>query len=473
VKATASLPFALLLVAACSSGSSPAGSPAPDAGAPDALVEAEVPEGGGRDAGPRDAGSDSLADAIADAPWDGPTPYEQSVLAARWQVLSAAPTVGGGAKQDDVFFLDASHGWLASGPNFALYQTTDGGMSWKPSVKMSGTYFRTVLFTDAMHGFAGNIGAGLSASITDANVLYATADGGGTWKPLTSAITGPAPSGLCNLTAVDSMHLIGVGRANGPSNLIASGDGGKTWASVDLSSSFSMVIDARFTTPTDGLIVGMDNNGFANVVHTPDGGKTLKTVFTSKTASSLSWKISFPSDLVGYVAVQDAAAGPPTIAKTIDGGTTWDELPLPVMTGANSAYPAIGVGFITEHVGWVSPEDPTLPTYVTADGGKTWKVDPALMCSRRCTSRAWTSGASACRFARSRRRSRPGCSSCACREAPGAGRVSGTLRTPPSCSRVGATGSARSIWCSAGPTQSRRRWQTRRPSAPGSMTLAG
>jgi photosystem II stability/assembly factor-like uncharacterized protein len=379
VKAAACLPFALLLLAACSSGSSSAGSPAPDSGGGDVAVDSEVPEAGGHDAlAAHDAGSDA-ADAVADAPWDGPTPYEQSVLAARWQVLSGAPTVGGGAKQDDLFFLDAKTGWLASGPNFSLYSTIDGGMTWKPSVKMSGTYFRTVLFTDAMHGFAGNIGAGLSSGITDANALYGTSDGGGSWKPLTSAITGPAPQGLCNLTAVDSMHLVGVGRANGPSNLIASGDGGKSWASVDLSSAFAMVIDARFTTPTDGLIVGMDPNGFANVVHTPDGGKTLKTVFTSKTANSLSWKISFPSDMVGYVAIQDTTAGPPTIAKTIDGGTTWDELPLPVMTSANKVYPAIGVGFITEHVGWISPEDPTLPTYVTADGGKTWKVDPALM----------------------------------------------------------------------------------------------
>jgi hypothetical protein len=36
------------------------------------------------------------------------------------------------------------------------------------------------------------------------------------------------------------------------------------------------------------------------------------------------------------------------------------------------------VGFITDNVGWVSPEDASLPTYVTADGGQSWKVDPAL-----------------------------------------------------------------------------------------------
>jgi photosystem II stability/assembly factor-like uncharacterized protein len=139
-----------------------------------------------------------------------------------------------------------------------------------------------------------------------------------------------------------------------------------------------MIIDARFTTPTDGIVAGMDTNGYANVAHTSDGGQTFTTVFTSKTANSLVWKISFPSSTVGYIAIQDATQGPPTFGKTMDGGMTWVELPLPVKTGTNGAYPAIGVGFITENVGWMSPDDPTLPTYVTSDGGNTWSIDPTL-----------------------------------------------------------------------------------------------
>lgn len=326
---------------------------------------------------PDDGGTDASADVAVDT-FDPNTPYEHAVLASQWQRLSAGPTVGGGAKQDDVFFLDAMTGWLASGPNAAIYKTTDGGATWNKVFTHAGTYFRAVLFLDANHGFAGNIGAGLSSQITDATLLYETKDGGTSWNPVTN-ITGPAAQGVCNLTAIDATHLFAVGRANGPANLLTSTDAGASWTSLDISSAFSMVIDARFISATEGYIAGMDNNGFANVGHTADGGKTFDTVFTSKTPNSLVWKISFPSDQVGYVAVQDATQGPPTFAKTIDGGKTWTEMPLPQQgTSSKNPYPAIGVGFITENVGWMSPEDGTMPTYVTTDGGNTWTPDPAL-----------------------------------------------------------------------------------------------
>ena len=348
MKRLAALPFALLI--ACSS------TPATDDGGADAAVN--------------DVAVDTFVDPLS--------PYEHAVLAAQWTKLGTGPSVSGGAKQDDVFFIDTMTGWVANGPTSSIYKTTDGGATWTKLFTKTGTYFRAVLFLDAMHGFAGNLGAGLAAQITDTNVLYETKDGGTTWNPVT-AITGPAAAGICNLTATDATHLFAVGRANGPSNLLVSSDAGATWTSTDLSATFSMVVDARFVSATEGWLGGMDLSGHANVVHTADGGKTFDTVFTSKTPESLIWKMSFPSDQVGYVAVQDATQGPPTFAKTTDGGKTWNELPLPQQgTSSKTAYPAIGVGFVTENVGWMSPEDPTLPTYVTTDGGQTWTVDPAL-----------------------------------------------------------------------------------------------
>jgi photosystem II stability/assembly factor-like uncharacterized protein len=319
-----------------------------------------------------DAGDEPTVDAL-----DPNTPYEHAVMDAQWQKLATGPSVSGGQKQDDVFFVDPMLGFVASGPTWSIWKTTDGGGSWTKVFTQQGTYFRAVLFLDAMHGFAGNIGAGLSSQITDTNVLYETLDGGNTWNPVTN-ITGPTPSGVCNLTAVDATHLFAVGRANGPSNVLVSSDAGASWTSIDVSSKFAMLVDAHFTSPTDGVLVGMNQNAVCSIMVTHDGAQTLTPVFASKVPNSLCWKVSFPSDQVGYVAIQDATVGPPTFAKTIDGGNTWTEMPLPTQATKTSPYPAIGIGFITDNVGWVSPEDASMPTYRTTDGGNTWTVDATL-----------------------------------------------------------------------------------------------
>jgi photosystem II stability/assembly factor-like uncharacterized protein len=356
--------FSLVLLA-CSStvSSSSSGDGGPNLG-----------DGGeGADAGA--AGDDA---STGDSNTDASPSYEQSVLASSWVKLASAPSAPAGAKQDDIFFVNPSLGFLASGPTESIWKTTDGGATWAKAFTHKGTYFRAVLFVDDNHGFAGNLGTGLDPSISDATLLYETKDGGGTWSPVTS-IAGPAASGVCNLTAIDAQHLVAAGRANGPANMLVSSDGGASWTSLDLSSEFSMVIDARFVSPTDGILVGMSTAaGVCSVQHTSDGGKTFQEVFASKTPNSLCWKVSFPSTDVGYVAIQDTTGGPGSFAKTTDGGKTWTELPLPKQSSATAPYPAIGIGFITDNVGWVSPEDSALPTYRTADGGKTWTVDPAL-----------------------------------------------------------------------------------------------
>lgn len=323
--------------------------------------------------GPAAATPDSGADvSVADTGSDAGLSLADRVRAARWTRVEGAPTVARG-KQDDIFWLSPDHAFLASGPLGAVYETTDGGGAWTPVFNSSTALFRSVLFLDEMRGFVGNIGPGLSPSISDPNVLYRTVDGGDTWTAVTE-ITGDPPGGLCNFTAASATDLYAVGRANGPSHLLRSTDAGATWTSIDLSAQLLMAIDAHFVSPTEGVVAGMGPTNRCTLLRTTDAGANWASVFESGTAGTLCWKLDFPSTSVGYAAVQGTTVGPGTVARTRDGGATWEELPL-----TPSFYPAIGIGFLTEEIGWVVSDDAALPAYRTFDGGETWEVEPDLV----------------------------------------------------------------------------------------------
>ncbi len=119
----------------------------------------------------------------------------------------------------------------------------------------------------------------------------------------------------------------------------------------------------------------MSADGHCTIVRTTDGGESFEPVFVSTTPGSLCWKLDFPSTQVGYLAIEDTTSGPGTFAKTTDGGATWTELPLPF----DQLYSAIGVGFLTEDIGWMISENPDLPAFRTFDGGTTWEEEPTLV----------------------------------------------------------------------------------------------
>jgi photosystem II stability/assembly factor-like uncharacterized protein len=297
----------------------------------------------------------------------------------KWQKLE---TVAYRGKQDDIFFLTADLGWYVNGGG-KIYKTPDGGKTWIEKLSQPGTFFRTVGFVNEKIGFAGNIGTDYFPGVTDTTPLYMTDDGGDTWRAV-SSIDGPTVKGLCaidvlhtkfiNSGVLDSRTVIHAGgRVGGPAFLLRSMDGGKTWKSQDVSAHTKMILDVKFFDENRGFIMGASDTDTeksnALIIATQDGGATWKKVYQSNRPFEITWKASFPTRDTGYVTIQnynpDKTISQRYVAKTIDGGATWNEIPLV----NDHAVRQFGVGFADEKIGWVGT---TTGGYQTVDGGATW-----------------------------------------------------------------------------------------------------
>jgi photosystem II stability/assembly factor-like uncharacterized protein len=298
---------------------------------------------------------------------------------AKWQKLE---TVAYRGKQDDIFFLTADLGWYVNGGG-KIYKTPDGGKTWIEKLSQPGTFVRTVGFVNEKIGFAGNIGTDYFPGVTDTTPLYMTDDGGDTWRAV-SSIEGPTVKGLCaidvlhtkfiNSGVLDSRTVIHAGgRVGGPAFLLRSMDGGKTWKSQDVSAHTKMILDVKFFDENRGFIMGASDTDTeksnALIIATHDGGATWKKVYQSNRPFEITWKASFPTRDTGYVTIQnynpDKTISQRYVAKTIDGGATWNEIPLV----NDHAVRQFGVGFADEKIGWVGT---TTGGYQTVDGGATW-----------------------------------------------------------------------------------------------------
>lgn len=295
-----------------------------------------------------------------------------------WRKLTTEPYRG---KQDDVHFISPDIGWYVNGTG-RIFRTTDGGATFTMQLEKKGTFFRCVAFLDEQRGFAGNIGTNYFPGVTDTTPLYATADGGATWNPVT--IEGDPVTGLCALEVVRTpfinagtldhkVRIVGGGRVGGPAVFVSSEDEGKTWRATDLSARCGMVLDVHFFDAQHGVIAAATSaeveQSSTLILTTADGGATWTKAHQGTRPWELTWKISFPTRDVGYVTVQsynpDPAASQRFILKTTDAGKSWSELPLV----NDAAVREFGVGFMSENIGWVG----AVPGgFQTTDGGQTW-----------------------------------------------------------------------------------------------------
>jgi photosystem II stability/assembly factor-like uncharacterized protein len=280
------------------------------------------------------------------------------------------------SRTDDIWFIDPSVGWAVNS-NGQIIHTSDGGDSWAEQLHDPTVYFRCVGFASRTRGWAGTLTAG--------KTLFQTTNGGETWSGV-SNLPALAPSAVCGLSVLNEQVVFASGTnfPNRAPRMMKTLDGGQSWTAWEMRPWADILIDAYFTSPDRGWVVGgkadhatpTRQNVRAVVLFTEDGGRT----WTNRAADlsdqlplgEWGWKIQFINDKIGFVSLENFSAG--AILRTDDGGMTWVRLDV---NDAQKNANLEGVGFVDERHGWVGgwgdANFQRLSTSETFDGGHTWR----------------------------------------------------------------------------------------------------
>jgi photosystem II stability/assembly factor-like uncharacterized protein len=185
-----------------------------------------------------------------------------------WERVAPAAS-GAEGRLVGVRFADASHGW-AFGELGALYATRDGGQTWTRQGVPTRRLLLGAKFLDARRGWL--VGAG--------GTLLRTDDGGANWREgllLGRGERSAAPAGALQTVAAPAPRFNAVDFADarrgwvvGSRGIVyATDDGGRTWRE-QTSGVGTELRDVKFTNAREGWAVGADGL----VLRTRDGGQT-------------------------------------------------------------------------------------------------------------------------------------------------------------------------------------------------------
>ena len=142
------------------------------------------------------------------------------------------------AELTDLHCIDANRCWIVGDRGLVMH-TEDGGKHWR-SIKLVGDRrdsespriqcrLESVFFVSATHGWIAG-GYSNAGSTTSTGVLFATVDGGKSWKQL-QGIALPKINQVFFKTPLNGI-AIGDGNAAKPTGIFSTRDGGRTWSFV-------------------------------------------------------------------------------------------------------------------------------------------------------------------------------------------------------------------------------------------------
>lgn len=283
----------------------------------------------------------------------------------------------------ELFALDALHAWMQK-PDFSNYPnsgflniTSDGGITWTTiTVPFSGA---RLSFLNPKDGWVlADLGAGAGSN---AVAVYQTSDGGVTWvQPYINDPNHPNAGDSLPLGGLKSdlvplnmqtAFITGVTYASGSVYLYRTDDGGHTWSPVDV----------PIPAGTENAQMGIEDGAMKMVSATEGflavriaGNVTQTAIYTTNDAGQ-TWRLT-PTLLseggrMDFLSEQEAVFyNGSQFYVTNDAARTWRIIPPDVVFGETF----VGMDFVNLFSGWVTTLDPTghRSFFRTMDGGATW-----------------------------------------------------------------------------------------------------
>lgn len=258
----------------------------------------------------------------------------------------------------DVDFVDEERGY-ATGAEGVIYATVDGGKTWKEEVLSAGWTTQRLVDPITVQPKTGDgSGPPMLTSESLASMFFVDARNG--WA------AGDIPTG-------ESVNVRGI--------VLGTRDGGKSWTELKLSDGAPVipvaVNDLHFVSATEGwAAAGNLENGEEDMLfHTNDGGTTWTR--QPATGGQFLRAVHFVSASRGVAVGMtiDSVSelpGPSKILSTTDGGATWK-----VAFIAERSF--FDVTFVDANRGWAVGDRSSV--YATSDGGATWRQQSKFVVS--------------------------------------------------------------------------------------------